>query len=244
MGTDLHLFVEQRLEDGRWAAIRPPDEFVLWGGDREEVENDAKEWEMPELVWQWNMHRNYRLFSILADVRNGFGFAGCDTGDGFVPIAQPRGLPDDLSPELASMRPDHDASWLLWEEVAEYPHWREGMTKHRGWVDAFNYRHWVVEQKRIGAPFYYIGGAAGPGVRLVEQKELDRQLETIPVLELEKLRKSFATHGSIFDNIYTVVEWPGSYREAVGTQWWRFFEVVQGYGINAKNLRLVFYFDS
>lgn len=49
--------------------------------------------------------RNYDVFAILADVRNGRGFAGIETGDGFVPIlgfgeAALRGLPDDLSPEL------------------------------------------------------------------------------------------------------------------------------------------------
>ena len=41
------------------------------------------------------------LFAILAGVRNGYGFAGCDTGDGFRPIAPPRGLPGDVSPEVA-----------------------------------------------------------------------------------------------------------------------------------------------
>ncbi|HSE46936.1 MAG TPA: hypothetical protein VLA89_16575 [Gemmatimonadales bacterium] len=44
--------------------------------------------------------RNYDVFGVLADVRNGTGFAGIDTGEGFVPIDEPRGLPDDLSPQL------------------------------------------------------------------------------------------------------------------------------------------------
>lgn len=44
--------------------------------------------------------RNYDVFGMLADVRNGSGFAGVDTGDGFVPIDVPRGLPDDLSAEV------------------------------------------------------------------------------------------------------------------------------------------------
>ena len=41
--------------------------------------------------------RNYDVFSILADVRNGYGFAGVRTSTGFDPIAPGRGLPSDLS---------------------------------------------------------------------------------------------------------------------------------------------------
>ena len=46
--------------------------------------------------------RNYDLYSILADVRNGYGFAGSDTGEGFKVIRgysqdHLRGLPEDVS---------------------------------------------------------------------------------------------------------------------------------------------------
>lgn len=67
MGTDIHLFVETRV-NGVW-----------------ELRSDAPRFS----------GRNYNEFAILAGVRNGTGFAGCDT-DGFAPIAEPRGLPDDM----------------------------------------------------------------------------------------------------------------------------------------------------
>lgn len=41
--------------------------------------------------------RNYDWFSILADVRNGIGFAGVKTGGRFSVISSPRGLPEDIS---------------------------------------------------------------------------------------------------------------------------------------------------
>lgn len=44
--------------------------------------------------------RHYDVFSILADVRNGYGFAGVKTSSGFVPISDGRGIPDDLSQEI------------------------------------------------------------------------------------------------------------------------------------------------
>lgn len=40
------------------------------------------------------MNRHYQLFAVLADVRNGRGFAGVKTGEVVTPIAEPRGYPD------------------------------------------------------------------------------------------------------------------------------------------------------
>lgn len=46
--------------------------------------------------------RSYNTFAMLADVRNGRGFAGIKTSDGFPYIHEPRGLPADLK-ELSRM---------------------------------------------------------------------------------------------------------------------------------------------
>ena len=40
--------------------------------------------------------RSYNSFAVLANVRNGVGFAGLTTGEGWKPISQPRGLPSDI----------------------------------------------------------------------------------------------------------------------------------------------------
>lgn len=49
---------------------------------------------------QWWHDRNYNVFAILADVRNGTGFAGVRTSAGFAVIAEPRGVPADVSDEV------------------------------------------------------------------------------------------------------------------------------------------------
>ena len=49
---------------------------------------------------QWYHDRNYSVFAILADVRNGVGFAGVRTGAGYVPVCEQRGVPHDLSPQV------------------------------------------------------------------------------------------------------------------------------------------------
>ena len=101
MGTDIHIVAEV-FRDGRWhlADVDVPD------------------------------GRNYWAFAVLADVRNGYGFAGSDTGEPLKPISEPRGLPDDLSLELRAPPEneevdtpwlgDHSFSWVTLEELLAY----------------------------------------------------------------------------------------------------------------------------
>lgn len=88
MGCDIHLYVE-RCTDSGW----------------ENIPNQSEEWADPA---NWYSGRNYHLFAILADVRNGHGFAGVKTGEGFIPIAPPRGLPDDVSASIRAKSDEWD----------------------------------------------------------------------------------------------------------------------------------------
>ncbi len=117
MGCDIHFYVERKVDN------------VWCSADRWEPNPDADEEGQPSLTITYSERfysdRNYDLFSILADVRNGSGFAGCDTGDGFVPIDEPRGLPADVSEEVLadsiSWNGDgHSHSWFTVAELFEY----------------------------------------------------------------------------------------------------------------------------
>lgn len=68
MGTDIHSIVQVRKED-KWITVG-----VAVAGDP----------------------RSYNTFAMLADVRNGRGFAGVKTSDGFPVMHEQRGLPEDL----------------------------------------------------------------------------------------------------------------------------------------------------
>jgi hypothetical protein len=107
MGTDIHLWVEKKNADNTWsfAQLEPWD--CDWCGGTG-AGNEWREGATPAPCY-WcagqkkvNRYssRNYDLFAMLAGVRNGRGFAGIKTGDGFIPISEPRGWPADLSPEL------------------------------------------------------------------------------------------------------------------------------------------------
>lgn len=114
MGCDIHMQVEVR-RGGEWHR-EPYRElpcnysYCEDGVYSQEVPNQKMRGEKcpgcdgtghkTRVFWD---SRNYDVFGILADVRNGSGFAGIDTGDGFVPIDSPRGLPSDLSPEIRGM---------------------------------------------------------------------------------------------------------------------------------------------
>src|SRR4030095_14523751 len=119
MECDIHLCVEVK-KNGEWRRSLPPkplDESLA----KQAKSGDAYYVRCAAVTWYDD--RNYNTFAMLANVRNGYGFAGCDTGDGFQPISKPRGLPKDLSAEVLAISKDagdehdiwlgdHSHSWL------------------------------------------------------------------------------------------------------------------------------------
>lgn len=125
MGCDIHLYAERKREtDHKWERVHPPVEFrdpwyVKMAAEDRYYAEDART--------EWFSGRNYSLFAMLAGVRN---------YDEIEPLCEPRGIPDDLSPELLSIyrqvddgsMGDHSFSWLTLGELAavdwapaEYP---------------------------------------------------------------------------------------------------------------------------
>ncbi len=91
----------------------------------EKVGQVFKGWKEGILSDQPYHGRNYDLFAILANVRNGRGFAGIKTGEGFNPISEPKGLPEDVSPEVKQSSDDwdvdgHSHSWHTVADLINY----------------------------------------------------------------------------------------------------------------------------
>lgn len=249
MGCDIHLYVERR-EDGKWVSA-----------DKWEPDTYVEEGEEPRLCVQYEQRfyrgRNYDLFAILANVRNGRGFAGCDTGDGFVPIAEPRGLPDDCCEQVRAESDSwgcdgHSHSHFTLAELFAYD-WTQ-LTTHRGIVSAGEFVEWSRWKRRDGeGPANYCGGVGGRAVRTVPIEEMDAK-----VAEIKKPFENSDSRGwwddfvakvesEIGDNAemkwFTQVEWSEPYNFSCRSFWWETIPKLLRLG-KPEDVRIVFWFDN
>lgn len=141
MGTDIFCCVE-RCADSQWLYVGPPivetreDWRALDASLRESYpgviveSNDEKLDALRPWAERLFIGRNYPLFAILAGVRNDMGL--------FLPIADPRGVPDDASREtlwsvarnLGYEDDAHDHSWVTLGELLAYD-WERGVSSER-----------------------------------------------------------------------------------------------------------------
>jgi hypothetical protein len=128
--------------------------------------------------------RNYSLFAILADVRNGVGFAGIDTGDRIEPISEPRGVPEDASPEYKKLVEQwdcdgHSHSYHTLAQLKAYD-WDQPVV-YRGIVPAVDYlimkeKGWP-EDRRVKPPGSVSGGISGQGIVTFTPDGFERWVE-------------------------------------------------------------------
>lgn len=196
MGCDIHFYVERKV-DGVWQSA-----------DRWEPSEEEPGSQRIPRKKRFYSDRNYNLFAILADVRNGYGFAGCDTGNGFVPIADPRGIPEDVS-ELVQAESDrwegdgHSHSWFTVAELLNYD-WTQ-TTKHRGFVSAAQYYEWNRWQREDGeGPNSYCGDVHGGSIEKVSEAELRSRIESITGGDWYRSEEKVLAN---LPSVYCQVEW-------------------------------------
>lgn len=155
MGTDIHFTYESKDKKDNWKELEMDYDY----GSR------------------YYIGRNYMLFSVLADVRNGVGFAGVPTYDPIEAIAMPRGLPRDISvvnidtddseypfgDDENYRYGDHSQSWLTSTEILEYFKSPRTTTRH-GIINKDSYIKWdgVIQ------PDIWCGGISGPDVEIFD----------------------------------------------------------------------------
>ncbi|MCC6314194.1 MAG: hypothetical protein IT337_09265 [Thermomicrobiales bacterium] len=241
MGTDIHMWAEIRKsyrhvtndeQRGRWEAewhtVGRVFENEYFRADMvPTLDEDGEEWGGRFTAHPYQ-RRNYDVFAMLAGVRNGMGFAGCDTGDGFVPIAEPRGFPADLSVYMrrAAERVEHTPSWLNLSELESYD-WTQ-RTRRRGWVELAEF---LVFQA-AGKPHEWSGGVSGGMVAHVSNAEMGQVADGM--IDLGEKRP------------YTQVEWGVTYAEAAGSFYTETLPKLREIRAMDRviDLRIVFWFDS
>lgn len=242
MGCDIHLYVERR-EDDKWVTA-----------DTWELDKYAGELTVPYGQGFYES-RSYDLFSILANVRNGYGFAGVPTGVGFIPISEPRGIPEDACPEYLSVverwnGDGHSHSWFTVAELMDYD-WTQVTTKV-GVIDLAEWARW----KAGGIPEHWCGAISGPRVRNVLLEAVEARWQTIakdlPTHEQHYPLQAFHRNPQFKDDlisalgggeIYTSVSWPRTYAQAAASflsetlpRLWRLGP--------PEAVRIVFFFDN
>jgi hypothetical protein len=176
MGCDIHLYVERRT-NGKWESADK------WTPDKYSDEPYGRKPMVVDYDDSFYNGRNYNLFAILADVRNGVGFAGVKTGAGFVPISDPRGLPTDVTSRIKEISDEwgcdgHSHSHVTLAELLEYD-WTQN-TIISGWVDAFTFWKWTQYKRRQGeAPESWCGAVSGRGVKHITCTEMENALSEL-----------------------------------------------------------------
>jgi hypothetical protein len=210
MGCDIHAFWEQRI-DGHWTSIEP------WVRENDRLRVPYKS----KLL----NGRNYDLFAILANVRNGRGTAGCKTGEGYNPISEPRGVPDDcdtrIKSDIDSWGGDgHSHSYFTARELLDFD-WNQ-KTERCGYIQADAI--WVWENGWDHFP--HCGDAFGGSIKKIPIEELKRMVAD----------KEDTSHH------YSYVRWSQYYHQTA-TELFKAI-VIACHKAKPEDVRVVFFFDN
>lgn len=220
MGCDIHLFVERKDSNSIW----------------QQVEGNFYD------------DRNYDVFSILANVRNGYGFAGVDTGEGFIPICTPKGLPSNISPKILEESNNwgidgYSHSWLTLQELLAYD-WTQTTVK-TGVVSAIEFHRWNgYWRDRRDGPFSYSIGVSGKNIKHINNS-------TMEALVKDTVEKCRGLYGKEFwdkfelltKGCYAQVEWKAPYWKQAQSFFGQMIPQMLKLG-SPEDSRIVFWFDN
>lgn len=166
MGCDIHFFVEVRDGD-KWRSVD------AWEPSKYPDEDGEGALRVPYGKAFYD-DRNYRLFSMLADVRN---YGNPEDAEYIKPIFPPRGIPTDVTDvvrrECERWNGDaHSASWVTLAELDAYD-WTQpgGLSGFVSAVDYFTWNRWKRENGE--SPDSWCGGVGGGRVQIISNQEMD-----------------------------------------------------------------------
>lgn len=170
MGCDIHLYVEKKI-NGVWTSQDKWHTYSRAGWNYATI----------EYADRFYSERNYDLFAILANVRNGYGFAFTKTGGGLTPIALPKGVPSDVSLEVLRDIEEwsgdgHSHSYFTLKELLEYD-WTK-VTNKEGYVSLESWLRWTKFSNKTSGPDAYASMVSGAGITHVTEQQAYQLLES------------------------------------------------------------------
>lgn len=241
MGCDIHSRAEIKVSR-KWVINEDP------------VFKNAYEWQIKE-DGEFCAHpsdmRNYDWFAILADVRNGRGFAGIKTGQGFVPISQPRGVPHNASAEWKQYVREwgadlHSTSWLDVDDFDDY-NWNQVSMK----VGVITIKSYEELRGSGGPPEEWCGSVSGGKIITVSMEQADEILAGNTITAERERWESFRKTneqvqvGQQTDlEVYVRYNWAVHYREWFASSIEHYVEPLRKLKEKYGDARLVFGFDN
>lgn len=230
MGCDIHAGIEY-FDGNKWVAHLMPNKYF------------GKLDDEPELSAKLDLGRNYDMFAILGNVRNGTGFAGCLTGTQFVPITDNRGTPEDVSPEVRAVLSDeHSPTWLTLKELLEYD-WSARHTSY-GVIDAKTFEKWDRVREWNPQPDSWCGDVSGYGIKHISEVEMRQHIQK--TLEEHAELPYHERLNFLNEKIYTRISWAQNCATEATAIWTKILPIMLNYGkqYGYDNVRMVMDFDS
>jgi hypothetical protein len=218
---------------------------------------------------KWFSDRNYRLFGMLAGVRNtGGSWLDRDPRPICEPITEePRGVPDDASKEykreVEAMGVDgHSHSYATIDELRTYLSLRHTESYlERGVLDGASYEALIIEKKR---PETWSGGISGLGIVTVDAATYNALR---PYVEHHTTQTPWREKEAVLTPERAPAWWKREHARELGTEGWRVFvdakwevpytevtgnfvkllaeiQETAGADVSPEDLRLVYFFDN
>jgi len=240
MGCDIHIIAEVK-ENGKWKVNIDKvfkNSYFDPKNDYEPFQNEFSETPPG--------NRNYDWFSLLANVRNGYGFAGVKTGEGFTPIAFPKGVPKDATQEWKKNVEEwdcdmHSHSYLSLEEFKNFD-WTQ-VTIKAGVISLEQYKKL---KDTAETPDSWSGGISGGNIVTVDSLTADKILngKIKKITKESKYGRPEETRAVEDWNIYVDYRWPILYSDWFENNLKAVVPAMEKLKEKYEDVRLVFGFDN